>query len=227
MAVFWGVQSLASSVSGLISYGVFRLAGVGGLYGWKWLFLIDGVLTQVVGLVAFFYLPVSPANTSGFIFGKKGWFTERERKIAVTRLIRDDQSKTDQYKTVNWNDIKLTLVDTKLWTHLIITFIGMISITPISTYLPTIIKSYGFSVTDANLLTAPSYLINLTLSIIIARTAEKYGYMAFFAAFEILWGAIGFLALALVPIDTPKWAMYAVVLFTASTPLYHGMHIAW
>lgn len=49
---FWGVQSFASAFSGLISFGIFRMSGIGGLQGWKWLFLIDGVCTHIVGAVA-------------------------------------------------------------------------------------------------------------------------------------------------------------------------------
>jgi hypothetical protein len=52
LAWFWGIQALASAFSGLISFGILGLSGVAGLFGWKWLFLIDGILTHVVGFVA-------------------------------------------------------------------------------------------------------------------------------------------------------------------------------
>ncbi|CAO3579366.1 unnamed protein product [Absidia cylindrospora] len=224
---FWGIQYFASAFSGLISFAVFRLAGVAGLYGWKWLFLLDGLFTQVIGIIAFLYLPASPSKTTSVLWGKKGWFTERERKIAVTRLVLDDNTKTQQAQLVKWSDVKCLLLDTKAWTHFIITFLGVMPTTPISTYLPTMIKSYGFDVTTANLLTVPSYIISLIVSIAVARISEKYGYMAWLCAFQVLWGAVGFLALEFVSDTTDRWSMYGVVLFTAATPFYHGMHIAW
>ena len=52
LAFFWGIQSVASAVSGLISFGIFRLRGVGGLFGWQWLFLIDGIFTHIVAIIA-------------------------------------------------------------------------------------------------------------------------------------------------------------------------------
>lgn len=52
LAWFWGAQALASAVSGLISFGVFRMRGIYGLEGWKWLFIIDGIATHIVGLIA-------------------------------------------------------------------------------------------------------------------------------------------------------------------------------
>lgn len=52
LAWFWGVQSFASAFSGLISFGVFRLAGIANLEGWKWLFLLDGIFTHIIAFIA-------------------------------------------------------------------------------------------------------------------------------------------------------------------------------
>lgn len=69
-----------------------------------------------------FYIPGGPFKTSGLLRGKNGWFTERQAQIAVSRLIRDDKSKTGEKKKIEWHDVKIALFDTKLWTHLLITF---------------------------------------------------------------------------------------------------------
>jgi predicted MFS family arabinose efflux permease len=227
LAWFWGVQNFASAFSGLISFGVFRMRGIGGLEGWKWLFLLDGIMTHIVGIVAFFYLPSSPLRTSGGIRGKLGWFTEREQKIAITRIIRDDLTKKEQNKPIVWDDVKQAFIDTKLWTHLIITFIGQMSMTPIQNYLPTIINTAGFSVTDSNLLTAPSYIIGLIFSIIIARSSDRYGNVAFHALIGTVWTLIGFIVLEVLPDNSNRWSLYGAALFTASNPSWHGMQIAW
>jgi hypothetical protein len=89
------------------------------------------------------------------------------------------------------------------------------------------IKTAGFTVTDSNLLTAPSYIINLIVSIIIARSSDKYGNVGFHAVIGVLWSLVGFLALELLPADAGRWSKYGVALFTASSPSWHGMHIAW
>lgn len=227
LAWFWGIQSFASAFSGLISFGVFRLAGVGGLEGWKWLFLIDGIFTHIVGFIAFFYLPANPLKTKGGLRGKSGWFNEREQKIAITRIIRDDLTKKEQDRAITWNDAKLAVVDTKLWTHLIITFVGQMSSTPISSYLPTMIRTSGFSVTESNLLTAPSFIIGLIFSIFIARSSDKHGNVVYHALIGVIWALVGFIILEVLPEDSSRWSLYGAALFTASTPSWHGMQIAW
>ncbi|CAM0143244.1 hypothetical protein VKS41_008713 [Umbelopsis sp. WA50703] len=227
LAWYWGIQSFASAFSGLLSFVIFRLAGVAGLEGWKWLFLIDGILTNVVAVISFFYLPANLTKTDRSIFGKKSWFNERETQIAVTRIIRDDLTKNDQYKAVTWEDFKMAALDTKLWVHLIISFLTLMPITPIGTYLPTIIKQTGFSVYIANLLAAPTYIVGLFFSILIARGADKYGNTSLWAQVAIVWGLLGALLLEFLPDDTNKWVMYFAAFVIASTPSSHGMHIAW
>ncbi|KAI9269149.1 major facilitator superfamily domain-containing protein [Phascolomyces articulosus] len=227
LAFFWGIQSIASAVSGLISFGIFRLRGVGGLEGWKWLFLIDGIFTHVVAIIAFFYLPKDPGSTNGSIRGKSGWFTERETKIAVTRVIRDDLTKTDQDVPITWVDVKDALTDPRLWMHLTTTFVGMMTNTPIRTYLPSIIRDGGFAVTTANLLTMPSYLGGLVFSLLIAHLSDKYGEVALFAIIGNVWEMVGYITLKTLPGDTGRWPLFAAATVTASAPSWHGMHIAY
>ncbi|KAI7888304.1 major facilitator superfamily domain-containing protein [Mucor mucedo] len=224
---FWGIQSFASAFSGLISFGVFRMSGIGGLQGWKWLFLIDGVFTHIVGAIAIFYIPANPSSTAGGLRGKLGWFTEREKQIAVTRIIRDDLSKKDQYERLTWHDVKITVKDTKLWTHLIITFIGIMPTTPMATYFPTLIRGYGFPVTTSNLLTVPSCFIGLFFSILIAKSADRYGNYSLHALIGCIWSMAGFLALQFIPDSAGRWTFYAVTLLVSSSPVWHGMQIAW
>lgn len=99
--------------------------------------------------------------------------------------------------------------------------------TPVSTYLPTLIKNFGFPVTTSNLLTVPSAIINLAVSIAVAHSADKRGNYAYHALFGVVWSMAGFLALEFLRGDAGRWNFYAAALFLASSPSWHGMHIAW
>ena len=73
--------------------GLLQLRGVRGLFGWKWLFIVDGIITLVVAILTWFYLPRSAARTKGGIRGFRPWFDERQVRVAVTRVVRDDPAK--------------------------------------------------------------------------------------------------------------------------------------
>ena len=52
---------------------------------------------MVVGLLAFGLMPASPTHTENWFRGQKGWFTDREERIMVNRVIRDDPTKSSMH----------------------------------------------------------------------------------------------------------------------------------
>ena len=56
LAYFWGVQSVASAFSGLMASGLLQLRGLGGLEGWKWMFIVDGIITIAVAIFTWYAL---------------------------------------------------------------------------------------------------------------------------------------------------------------------------
>lgn len=99
--------------------------------------------------------------------------------------------------------------------------------TPVTTYLPTLIKEFGFPVTTSNLLTVPPFIIGLVVSILVARSADKRGNYGLHAAFGCVWSIAGFLALEFMKPGTDRWNFYVAALFISSSPSFHGLHIAW
>lgn len=55
--------------------------GLLGWRAWRWLFLIEGVVTVAVALAAYFVLPNFPRTTS--------WLDEEEKALAIWRLKED------------------------------------------------------------------------------------------------------------------------------------------
>lgn len=82
----------------------------------RWLFLVEGGITLIIGIATFFRMPPSPTQTKTW-FRPKGWFTEREEVIAVSRVLRDDPSKGDMHNRQALTPRKLwrALCDYDLW----------------------------------------------------------------------------------------------------------------
>lgn len=47
---FWGAASLSGAIGGLLAAAISNLAGVGGLGGWSWIFIIEGRVSRSLSL---------------------------------------------------------------------------------------------------------------------------------------------------------------------------------
>lgn len=79
LSYFWVSLNLTGVVIGLLGFALLRLDGVSGLAGWRWLFLVEGLITLVVGIASWFMMPASAVETKTW-YRPKGWFTDREIK---------------------------------------------------------------------------------------------------------------------------------------------------
>lgn len=93
LSFFWGAYISTNIVSAFLAYGILHMRGISGWAGWRWLFALEGIVTAIIGILSWFYLPPSPCQTASWFRGKNGWFTEHEEKIVVNRILRDDPNK--------------------------------------------------------------------------------------------------------------------------------------
>ena len=102
----------------------------------------------------------SPTQTKAW-HRKKGWFTEREEKILVNRILRDDPSKGDMHnrQAITFKLLWKSITDFDLWPLYIVglTF-GMVAGPP-DQYLTLNLRRMGFDTFDSNLLSIPNNVI--------------------------------------------------------------------
>ncbi|GAA5039893.1 MFS family permease [Thermocatellispora tengchongensis] len=56
-----------------------ELDGLGGLHGWQWMFLVEGLVTVLVGALVWFALPARPADAR--------WLTQEEAAVLTERAV--------------------------------------------------------------------------------------------------------------------------------------------
>jgi MFS transporter, ACS family, tartrate transporter len=62
-----------------------KLDGIGGLHGWQWLFLLEGIPSVVLGIVVLFVLKDKPADAS--------WLNSQEKQWLSSRLLAESHHK--------------------------------------------------------------------------------------------------------------------------------------
>ena len=86
--------------------GLSQLAGVGGKGGWAWIFIIEGLITVVAGVISFFIIQDFP-DTAKFL-------SEAERAFVIRRLQADDQFSAAG-EELRWKYIFKSILDWKTW----------------------------------------------------------------------------------------------------------------
>jgi len=80
--IFWLAGSIGQLFSGFLQAAAYtNLNGVDGHAGWRWLFIIDGIITLPLALFGYLFFPNLPQG------GKRTWWiTEAEHVLSVKRM---------------------------------------------------------------------------------------------------------------------------------------------
>jgi hypothetical protein len=125
-AFFYIIGSLASACAGILAYGLMQMDGLGNKEGWRWIFIVEGLvsigtnlshptmltnqqLTVVVALIVFVFLPGFPEDAH-----KDLWFINKRESEWVVQSINKDRGDAlaEPYSAVKyWG----SALDIKIW----------------------------------------------------------------------------------------------------------------
>ncbi|KAF5115047.1 hypothetical protein DV454_002587 [Geotrichum candidum] len=229
LSFFWTALSVTQILASLLAFALLRMRGVNGWEGWRWLFLIEGVVTLIIGISAFFLMPPSPVQTKTW-YRPKGWFTDREEKIVVNRVLRDDPSKGDMHNRQALTPKMLwqSITDYDLWPLYIVGLIAYIPTGTASAYLTLNLRALGFSPFNTNLLTIPYNVVHIILLLIITWMTEYFNERTFISCLQPLWiiPCLGVLRWWSGSLEN-VWGTYAVMTILLSAPYIHAILVSW
>ncbi|KAL4990924.1 hypothetical protein BDW68DRAFT_174655 [Aspergillus falconensis] len=76
-------ESLICIVGAFLAFGFLHIKDSHSGGSWRYLFACEGLPTGVIGIIAAFWMPASPAQTKGGFRVENGWFTEHDEKIML------------------------------------------------------------------------------------------------------------------------------------------------
>lgn len=230
LGFFWTAMSAADVSAAFLAYGLLHLRGVHHRSGWRWLFMIEGLLTLVLGLSAFILMPASPTQTASKFRGKKGWFTAREETIIINRVIREDPTKSGMHnrQPITPKLLWKSMSDYDLWPLYIIGLLFQIPETTPSQYLTLTLKGLGFDTFKTNLLVIPSTVLHMFTMLALTYVAEIWNELTLTSAFGQVW-ALPFIVYIYVVDITKinKWKAWGIMSLLLSYPSAHPIQVAW
>jgi MFS family permease len=78
---------LAGSFGGLLAAAIANMKGVGGLPGWSWIFILEGLATVLIGIVSFWMVHDFPDDAK--------FLSPDDRARVIRRLRADKQSSAE------------------------------------------------------------------------------------------------------------------------------------
>ncbi len=82
------------------------MSGRQGYKGWRWVFILEGVLTCVVAIIFFFVLPDFPEDSK--------WVNDEER-IYIKARLQADQGRSAAERKITLRDVGRVFRDFKVW----------------------------------------------------------------------------------------------------------------
>ncbi|KAK3381539.1 major facilitator superfamily domain-containing protein [Podospora didyma] len=204
--VYLSAAPLASMISGLLAYGVSSRPH--SIAGWRIFFTIEGILTIVLSIVAFVYLPNSPADTRTL----RG----AEIQVARDRIIMQSGStaRRDRFKSPRLNEIVEGLADLQTWIQSAMFFCCNVSFSSLPVFLPSILHSMGKTSVQAQGYTAGPYFAAFVVCWVSTILADKYQQRGITIGVLSSIGCSGYLILAKVH-DSFAVQYFAVFLVAA------------
>ncbi|KAJ5249146.1 hypothetical protein N7468_000597 [Penicillium chermesinum] len=214
----FGSAAVAGAFGGLLAYGIGFMDGICGLRGWRWIMILEGIPTVIVGIFTWIFLADDPDTA---------YYLNAEERELVVRCRSREVGHTQSAQKFHWADVKEGALDWKVWTFCIAQFGGDTMLYGYSTFLPSIIKGMGnhWSTPEIQALTIPCYAVGAIAYIAVAWLSDRVQHRAIFVCIFSATSVIGY---GILISDTPSGVHYFGALLVAMG-LYVtvGLPLAW
>lgn len=125
---FFFAASPTGSVVGSLMAGWLLQRHWGAIDGWRWIFIVEGILPIIVGVITFFYLTDWPRQA--------GWLPADERKWISDELEAETRAKKRAGDYTTWQPLR----DGRVWLLIAAYFCALAGWTASTYFLPTFMK---------------------------------------------------------------------------------------
>ncbi|KAH0536650.1 hypothetical protein FGG08_006495 [Glutinoglossum americanum] len=176
LAAFYLFSVLVGGFSNILAFALMHIKA-GGLHGWRWIFIVEGLITQVIAMLAWFAIIDFPDKAH-----KKNNFISAEDAEFIKRRINDDRGDAVP-DMLTLKKLGIHLLDWKLWSFAFMFMSTTMPAYAFAYFVPVIIKDgadmrilqgMGYSAGKANILSAPPVISAVASAFTFAWIGDKY-----------------------------------------------------
>ncbi|MEZ5899768.1 MAG: MFS transporter [Hyphomicrobiaceae bacterium] len=199
---------IGAPLSGLI---LDAFAGVGGLAGWQWLFILEAAPAILLGLAALSVLKDEPKDAP--------WLTRAEADVLTKKIAEEDGARQKA------GNITLTqaLTEPRVLALSLVYFGIVAGLYSLTFWTPQIVKAFGLSNSATGLIAAIPFLGGALVMYPWGRHSDRQAERIWHVAIPCFVGAVGLIAGTFA--TEPVWAMAALVV--AALGIFAALPTFW
>jgi ACS family tartrate transporter-like MFS transporter len=178
-----------------------------GLKGWQWMYILEGIPTIGLGLLALWGLPDNPR--------KAHFLSGREKEIVMARLAQEDRPQV--------HGLGEMAKDWRVWALIIPDFCIVFGIYALGFWMPQMVKAMGYDIHDTSLIVTIPYIASVAILWAIGVSSDRTGKRALHFVISALITAGGF---AIAAIGGADWIVI-LGFCLASGGVYSGLATFW
>ncbi|ETN45044.1 uncharacterized protein HMPREF1541_09920 [Cyphellophora europaea CBS 101466] len=160
-------SALSSAFSGLLAAAIAEMDGAGGYEGWRWIFILEGIATVLLGVLTFKLLIDTPDQSK--------WLSpEEKRYLNIQAFVKEGGDFGRKTKESNRLALRQTFMDWKLYVMSLLLFVNIAAGYGVKLTMPAIIKGMGFENRNAQLMTAPPYIAGAISTVVSSKLSDRY-----------------------------------------------------
>lgn len=192
ISLFMTAGTVAGAFGNPLSGALLLLDGVGGLAGWQWLFLVEGMPAVLLGISVLFLLTETPEQA--------GWLTPEEAAWLAAEVPEPPRGHAG-------SSLLAGLAHPVVWHLAAVYFLLVTGAYGFEFWLPTIVKRLGGAGDfQAALLSAIPYLVATVAMVVVARMSDRSGERRWHAAASMAVSGVAFLVSTRL-MHEPIWAL--------------------
>ncbi|GAA5988721.1 hypothetical protein JCM5350_001992 [Sporobolomyces pararoseus] len=186
MSFFYLTSMVISGFSNIIGYGISLLEGRHGLGGWQWIFIVFGIVTIALGLLACFLIVDFPDRAT---------FLKPEQRDFVIARVNADRGDAEADKFTFGKGLRHAC-DLKLWAFGLIFLCSTMPAYAFSYFLPVILSGGGYDRKLSLCLSAPPYVFAAIYTFCSAVISDKRKNRAIPIAISAVVCTVGLIIMA-------------------------------
>lgn len=207
-AMFMTAIAISNVVGSPVSGAIMQyMDGWNGWRGWQWLFLIEGIPSVLIGILVIVLLDNGPRHAS--------WLTQPEKDLLERRLQEGERDKAAHGQRHSFAD---AFKDGRVWAFALVYFCGVVGFYAVNFWLPTIIQELGVDKKDflkVGLISMIPWGVAAVSMVVVGSHSDKTGERRWHAAGSLLVGALGMIAVAVIPKGHAVLSVLALTMVTA------------